>query len=205
MTLRKKIFIISGIGGGLLISLLLIIYLRGNQNNIPSPFAVEEDVDVIVVEEPTSNGDLFIPTNRVITDTRQAINQTPDEIYTKQLASIFVERFGSYSNQSSFSNINDLKMLMSKKMQRWAENYVREQKEQAQAADIYYGITTKAVAGEVEEFDDDAGKAVILVRTRRREALGTTVNISNAYNQDALITFVKEDGAWKVDSAVWKN
>lgn len=121
----------------------------------------------------------------------------------QRLAGLFAERFGSYSNQSNFSNISDLKIFMSQKMAVWAENYVAEQKK-SDSKDIYYGITTKSVSQEVKNFDEDSGTASILVSTRRREANGTTNNISNIFNQNILINFIKENGIWKVDSASWQ-
>jgi hypothetical protein len=121
----------------------------------------------------------------------------------KRMAGLFAERFGSYSNQSDYSNINDLKIFMSRKMCVWADNYVTEQKKSGLTA-IYYGITTKSVSEEVKNFDEDSGLAVILVSTRRREANGTTNNVSNIFNQNILINFIKENGIWKVDSASWQ-
>ena len=121
------------------------------------------------------------------------------------MAASFVERFGSYSNQSNYNNINDLKIFMTKNMSNWADKFIKEQREKSQVNDIYYGITTKAVSEKVQEFDEDVGQAEILVSTRRREALGTTNNVSKTYNQNILVTFVKERGSWKVDSAYWQD
>jgi hypothetical protein len=120
-----------------------------------------------------------------------------------RLAAAFAERFGSYSNQSNFSNITDLKIFMSQPMQSWANSYLSSQRQSQTGTVSYYGIITKAIAEEVKEFDDDTGQAAVLVKTRRREAIGTTENTTKVFNQDILITFVKEQGAWKVDKANW--
>ncbi|MCK4540143.1 hypothetical protein KAU09_03250 [Candidatus Parcubacteria bacterium] len=122
-----------------------------------------------------------------------------------RIAGSFSERFGTYSNQSNFGNISSLKIFMSLKMKKWSDNFIKEQKEKKYDTSIYYGITTKAVASEVKEFDDDLGIAGILVSTRRREATGTMNNYSNIFTQDILINFVMEDGAWKVDSVYWQE
>ena len=52
-------------------------------------------------------------------------------------------------------------------------------------------------------FDDEKGEAEVLVKTRRREAINTTDNISKVFNQDITITFKKENEIWRVDSANW--
>ena len=123
----------------------------------------------------------------------------------ERMARSFAERFGSFSNQSNFSNITDLKMVMSKDMQIWAESYIEKNKKFNVADDVYYGLTTKALSTKVESFDDLNGDAIIIVETRRREAMGTTNNASKLFNQKILITFVKENQAWRVDSAYWQD
>ncbi|MEA3398472.1 MAG: hypothetical protein U9R06_01880, partial [Patescibacteria group bacterium] len=130
--------------------------------------------------------------------------QVSKEELTRMAAS-FVERFGSYSNQSNFSNIIDLRIFMSSRMQRWADNYVGNQRLKYSSDGIYYGITTKAIAQEVIEFDDHIGQAVILVNTRRREAISSTNNTQKVFSQDVVINFLLEKGAWKVDSANWAD
>ena len=122
-----------------------------------------------------------------------------------RIAGSFTERFGTYSNQSNLSNVSSLKIFMSLKMKKWSDDFVKAQKEKKYDSSIYYGITTKSVASEVREFDDDLGVANILISTRRREATGTMNNYSNIFTQDILIGFVVENGAWKVDSAYWRE
>lgn len=130
-------------------------------------------------------------------------NNTVDKDDLKRMAASFAERFGSYSNQSNYSNIVDLRIFMSKKMVAWAENFIREQRQKSET-NLYYGITTKAINEEVLDFDEDAGSASVLVQTRRREANGTINNVSNFFNQNITINFTKENGMWKVDSAIWQ-
>ena len=122
-----------------------------------------------------------------------------------RLAASFSERIGSYSNHSNFTNIIDLKVFMSEKMQRWADTYVAEQRKKDLTRALYYGITTKAIEKDVKEFDDNVGVASVLVTTRRREYAGATNNLSNTFNQAVLIKFINENGAWKVDAADWQD
>lgn len=121
----------------------------------------------------------------------------------KRMASSFAERYGSYSNQSNFSNIVDLKIFMSQAMQTRMDEYVRRQRIVRVADDLYFGITTKAVASEINMFDDHLGKAAVRVSARRREAINTISNVSDTFNQDITVNFIREKGAWKVDSANW--
>jgi len=122
-----------------------------------------------------------------------------------RLASWFTERFGSYSNQANNSNIFDLKQFMTNKMQVWADSYLAEQGIGSKDNSVYYGITTKAVASDVKDFDDAAGNAVVVVHTRRQETETSTSNVANAFNQDITISLAKEGGVWKIDSAKWET
>jgi len=120
----------------------------------------------------------------------------------KTLAMAFTERFGSYSNQSDFGQLRDLKVFMSVKMQAWVDNYITVEISKHADKSIYYGITTKAVTAEVKKFDADKGEGEVSISTQRREATGTTNNISN-FQQNIVLTYVKENGAWKADGALW--
>lgn len=129
----------------------------------------------------------------------QKISQTD----LTRMAASFAERFGSYSNQSGFANISDLEVFMTINMQQWSRNYIKEMK--ARQADnlIYYGITTMAITNELKNFDEDEGQAEVLVKTQRRESVGSFEN-SKTFYQDITIFFAKENGIWKVDRAAWK-
>lgn len=121
----------------------------------------------------------------------------------KRMAGSFAERFGSYSNQSDYSNIEDLMIFMTGSMREWAEEYIIKTAGKSGDRSIYYGITTKSVAEEVKKFDEAGGEAEILVRAQRRESAGARAN-SRTFYQDIAIRFVKESGAWKVDAAIWQ-
>ncbi|MCU0679357.1 MAG: hypothetical protein MUC28_02845 [Planctomycetes bacterium] len=136
-------------------------------------------------------------------DVKPAVETAKDNV--ARMAASFAERFGSFSNQSNFSNIIDLKIFMSSRMQAWADEYVRAQRHKMASNDIYFGITTKAIAQEVKHYDDHVGQAEVLVNTRRREAVNSIANVSNVFNQNIVITFIKEKGAWKVDTASWQD
>lgn len=121
----------------------------------------------------------------------------------KILAASFAERFGSFSNQSDYGNIRDLKIFMSAKMGVWADDYIQKEIAKKTDTSIYYGITTKAIAKTVEKWDEGSGAASVRVSTQRRESTGAAANAAS-FSQDILVNFVKEAGAWKVDSAYWQ-
>jgi len=135
--------------------------------------------------------------NKVTPPEKRELNQED----LKKMAGAFAERFGSYSNHSSYGNVLDLKVFMSKKMQIWADDFV--EKSRGEYSGIYYGITTKAITKETQSFNDVSGIAKILVKTQRKESTGDMGN-ETVFYQNIIIDFIKEDGVWKVDSAFWQ-
>jgi len=155
-----------------------------------------------VIEQPaeqTQTSSLPATTVAPKTAIRQA-EVTEDDL--KRLAASFVERYGSYSNQSGYVNIRDLKIFMSRSLQIWADNYIEQARQQNSPSDIYYGITTKAITTETAEFNNTAGRAEFSVATQRRESTGTSANM-RTFAQTAQIVMVKEGGVWKVDRITW--
>lgn len=198
---KKKIKILLLLLGGLLLAFLAFLLLN-------------------FFKQPVTNNDVPAKNNAPITNpTQQVSTSSPavvKEIVKKpvvpkkisksdveKMAASFAERFGTYSNQAGFSNMVDLKIFMSRSMQVWADDYVVKQTKANN--DIYYGITTKAVVVETKNFNDESGQATVLVKTRRREATMTTGNVSKVFNQDITVNVVKEDGAWKINSAYWEK
>jgi len=124
------------------------------------------------------------------------------ETTLKALAFTFAERFGSYSNEINFSNLDDLKDLMTIKMKAWVDGYKKEKQVEVQGEQTYYGITTRALSAEITSFEEDLGRAEIIVKSRREESIGTAENPRPFY-QDLKLVLVKTGEGWKIDSADW--
>ncbi|MFH1427151.1 MAG: hypothetical protein ABIG60_01310 [Patescibacteria group bacterium] len=195
---------------GILIIILAILIIIGIVYII---FFYDFTTDELSVEE-TSEEVSYIPATESALLPAEEVPETKitpkisDEEITredlKRMAASFTERFGSYSNHSNYGNILDLKIFMSSNMKTWADNYISTTRQQVKFTDIYYGITTKAVQTEINNFSDDDMQAEILVKTQRRESTGSMSNAATFY-QDIIIRFIKEAGAWKVDSAFWQD
>lgn len=119
-----------------------------------------------------------------------------------QLARAFVERYGSFSNETNYQNILNLKILMTDKLAAWADSFVASQRSKAVKSDSYYGITTKSLAVSVVSFDSKT-KAELKISTQRREADEKTAS-SKVFYQDIYVKIVKEAGDWKVDELSWQ-
>ncbi len=196
---RWGIFII-GTAFIILVAMALFVYFLNRKSTEEPSSNVDvsnvEDADKLMLEAQKNK-------NFNYTFDPQVEKQRPlDADDIKQMALAFVERFGSYSNQSNYDNIRDLEIFMTAEMRRWSVGYIAELERRNTDYTNYYGITTVAIAGEVKSFDDQSGTAEVIVSTQRREVKGSE-NTPQIYDQNIRLLFVKEDKSWKVDGAFW--
>lgn len=199
---RKYLGILIIIIGLLL--LIGIVYIIFFHKFAPSE---EEKIEKEEITQPTATPEekKTAPAGeKVVIEYRPLLSAKAREEDLKRMASSFAERFGSYSNQSNYGNIQDLKMFMTSKMKEWADSYIAEAIARKSDSSIYYGITTRTVSAEIKKFSEEEGAAEILVKTQRREATGTTGNTAS-FPQDILVIFIKESGVWKVAGAYWQG
>jgi hypothetical protein len=128
-------------------------------------------------------------------------NMTQTEL--SRLAASFAERFGSYSSESDFSNITDLKVFMTEEMQPWADKYRAELQAKYEKQDEYYGVNTRAVSVKSDLYDAEGGRADFTVITQRSETYGAKAPTVRYENMIIRMRKVSEQ-QWKVDYAKWE-
>lgn len=122
----------------------------------------------------------------------------PDEDRVLALGRSFTERYGSFSNQNDFENLERLMIYMTKRLQTETNQFIASQ--EGKDNSVYYGVTTSVVSLSVEKLE--AQRSVVLVDTRRRESKeGSTTEV---FSQTARIVLVKEAGEWLVDKFEWQ-
>lgn len=111
----------------------------------------------------------------------------------------FVERYGSFSNQSNYENLEDLYPFMTARLRREAEATVSAARAKSSGAlPEYFGVTTRVMAVKKNSVSGD--RAELLIATQRQNS-GTN---SALIYQDIALTLVKTEGQWKVDGATWR-
>lgn len=179
----KRIFLIAG-GALILLAVILLILTR----KPPEP------------EE-------ILPTTEIQEEQQPKLPPVSQEERDKSnlliTAANFTERFGSYSNQGNFENIEDLYPFMTQSLKSWSDGYIEKQIAELPDFSSYYGMTTKALSYDFLIFDDSAGYAKVKVSTQRIESSNSMEN-GIIFYQDAEIEFAKIAGAWKVDGIWWK-
>lgn len=194
MTRRTRISIIALI---LLILLLLLLWLllvlfSGKAQTVPSadPGPSQETTEGDVVPDRPTVSELELEEQR---ETRTTTSDVTS------LSKTFVTRYGSFSNEANFANLEDVLPLMSEAFAAQMRTLIDE----GIAPEEYYGVTTSIVAVTVKEKNEAAGTARVTVMTQREEAVGSPQNVTVKY-QEIVLTFITEDGSWKVDSASWQ-
>lgn len=203
MDKRQKLGLLIIIVGLLIIAAIVYFIFIRKAETVPT------------VETPVASSTVQLPTEASVSDITpsdkprnyQQYDISKEEEHeigssdVAKLSAAFAERLGSFSNQSNYSNFEDLDLFMTASMRDWAQTYVAKMKADNPYNGTYYGITTKAISTEVKSFDDAKGTAEIVVGTQRRE-VGADGGERN-FQQDLRLTFVKDNGQWLVDGAYW--
>lgn len=199
MTLRTRIFIIGGLVIGLLLSVGLSLYLfrdKNKKNNLFAPTQNVTDKEAVKPSEesPYKNNNNVGPQNKVI-ESIAVTNQTLDEVYVKQLAALFVERFDTYSNRNGNAHIEDAIVLSTYEMASWLNSQKITQE------GPYRGVTTKVLASDV----------ITLLKEKARVTIGAeeTVYQTGAPEiskfRTGLVDLIKIDKEWKVSGFHWEE
>lgn len=124
------------------------------------------------------------------------------ELEIRRLAQLFIERYGSFSNQGNYENISDLYPLMTSNMRRVSSAYAEEQKRVHPSGGVYYGLTTKARSSQIVSVKEN--RATIKVNTQREESSGVS-GTSKIMYQSATLSLARLGDEWKVDDVDWEE
>jgi anionic cell wall polymer biosynthesis LytR-Cps2A-Psr (LCP) family protein len=156
-------------------------------------------------------------TNQVIAENINAVNGqntntaiiqplTPpqdDQGKLQLLAAVFTATYGSYSNQTSLTNFDDLYGYMVQTMKNWVESTYKAQIMTQHPKNVYYAIETKVLNVQINDLDENKGTAEILVNTQRQEFNESPDNVT-VIEQNLLLNMIKVNDKWIVGSAYWK-
>jgi hypothetical protein len=184
LTRRKKIVVI--VGSLLFLFLLfLLIWFLFRHKPVPSPAI-------------GGQAELQTPPPRASEEEEPAAAPAEKiDVSLQSLAVTFVERYGSYSSESEFANLYDVMDLMTASLKAQTEAFITS----AKMSEEYYGVTTRVLSTDVLSSSETS--AAVEASTQREESKGSPQNSEVSYKK-LLLNCVKEDGLWKVASAVWQ-
>lgn len=145
------------------------------------------------VVKPTTAGVAGTPADGVIVPPKDFDKQA-----VESLARLFVERIGSYSNQSNFQNLDDVAGLMTSRARSWADGLKKTQ----DTSGGYRGTTTKALTAETTDWKPRETARVRIATQRQEERDSATPRL---YYQDAEVRLVFGGDSWLVDEMVWQD
>lgn len=191
LTLRQRIFAASGMIVGLILVLFLGYYFFAGRQ---APETAEEDEVInIVPESLIQNTDQVTPAAEE-TDAPVFSTQAPRERYARQIATIFVERFGSRSNQNDNGHIEDALGLVTSRMAVWMKT------QQIASSDAYEGVTSDVVASRIRTIS--AATAVVEVEVQQRlERAGE----QEIVQKRGTVNLIATGDDWKVDGFFWEQ
>lgn len=184
---RKWILIVCVI---LFLLFLWLIFMLLNKKSQPTNESIAETKTDVTPE---------IVSPYTLTQLQQEKEERAQSSSITTLAKTFVERYGSYSNEANYQNIRDVLPLMTSTFAEATEKELATKT----IPKGFYGMTTHSISVKIVTQDEETGTANVLVSTQRIEENGSAQNQLIKY-QEIELSFMKEAGVWKVDSATWR-
>ncbi len=130
----------------------------------------------------------------VVAEVDQTPPEDPTELYLRQLARDFVEKFGTYSSQNRNKHIEDVFPMVTSQMSSWLESQKKEYTPE------YSGSTTNVIVNNIKSVEGD--KAVVSVGVQ--QVLSTSGGSENIY-KNGDVHFVKQGSKWKISGLFWEE
>ncbi len=181
---QRKIIIFSILALIALAALVLVVFvILGRRTEEPSAGDQEETEEA----RPAESAEL---------PSSQKTKPKNYSLEVEETAFSFAERFGSYSSDNPFGNLEDLQSLMTPELEKEVQEIIAAGTERQE----YYGYDARALSSRFLSFSED--RAVILVSTQRVRYFEN--QSSKVYYQDIRLELVKQPDGWKVAEAVWQ-
>lgn len=197
---RKKVGLLIIVIALLILIIIMVMIIKKTPQSVDGPITTSTPGEILPDSgvPTTTPGD--VPRNYQVYDVSKEDPYLVGINDANKLSSSFVERLGSFSNQSDYSNITDLKIFMTSQMRDWADSYVSDLRSQKYSGE-YYGITTRTLTTKVLNSGEDSAKIEVI--TERRETRADAPG--DAYQQKITLDLVKNNNEWLVDGAYWEK
>jgi len=198
MSLRTRIFIIISliILFILGVSLILLIVKKKNENAATPP--ANPGVKVIDAANFNGNNLQTTPTATSAPAATAILTISPLELEknsVKQLAKIFIERYGTYSSDNDFQNLKDVESLVTPELWKKISGPMAKP-----PSSSFVAATVQVLSNNLTNWS--AGAAEVTLKTNRTtESNGST----NQKYQGIKITLVKVSGSWLVANFEWEK
>lgn len=202
LTDRTKLLML--IVGALVVVAVIVLAVLGvfpTSRPEPGPASEEAALELPELDEPDIGVEnaVFDAANPGPVDS--GANESGNALFVaaRDAAEFFVERFGTYTNETVGASVNDLAGFMTPSMREWALSFVALEP----AREGGFSIATEVLGSETIDFSPEIRSAEFKVLTRRAES---SSGGSEAYEQSARLDLVQDsDGEWKVQGLFWEE
>ncbi len=152
------------------------------------------------VNTPTTGG---VDGPRILIDSPVRKQATDQEVLEQALlvaARDFAERYGSYSTEGDFANLETLLPVMMPTLRTQTEALI--EKNRAASAVSFIGVTTKALSAKPQGTVNAVAPVTVRVATQRTTKKD---GVSTVSYETLVLTMAHDAGIWKVSAATWKT
>lgn len=189
MTPRRRALILVGLAVLLLAIVIAAILLILRLLPDPAPQAPASDRTATATPEVVTSVDFVNP---LIADPVAVQGSAA----ARQMAELFAERYGSYSNQGNYQNLRDLLPVMTAAFRARTEATLAAA---APASGTFEGVTSVKVSTDVRSADEDS--AVVAVTLQQEKTSGGAA--PTVGYRTLRMELVREGESWRVDAAAW--
>lgn len=132
--------------------------------------------------------------------TAPATPLTPVQVGATNTARLFAERFGSYSTEADFENVEDVQVMATASFTLELENIAANARREALPG-AFYGVSTRVLGATVKTESTTA--ATVEVLTQREEVSGGPTSTPVIRNQTLQVELLLEADGWKVNGFKW--
>lgn len=192
---RRRLIIIVAVAVLVIIGIIIAIWLYSRTPETSS------SANTNTVVPNTTNTNTVTNTNSTVDPvTNPVANTTIDRSERQAITSVstsFTERFGSYSSDTNFENIERSRYLMTEAMSKQGDKIIQD----GQSQDGFSSVDSVVAGVTITDYADGATGATVEVSVRQTQRVGEG---SISYNNtQARLTLKKEGTRWLVDSFRW--
>lgn len=194
--MNRKVLIAIVVAAGILLLATLILLVLALRQPKPTTNVATDTVTTTTTDTVSDTTTTTTSTDTAPVETTQPVEQNDRQAITAAARS-FTERFGSYSTDTNFENIERSRYLMTQAMEKQADQIIA----QGRAADGFTSVTSEVTSVTLTDFADGATGATVEVAVRQKTTVGqadpTYTNVT------ARVTLKKVNSGWKIDSFRW--
>ncbi len=201
MSLRTRIFILISLTVLIILGISLLL-VWGFRKKAPATTAINQNLPTAQQTTSISSGGAIEP---IVNAPAPAlpINLTSEDVEkntAKQLAKVFIERYGTYSTDNGSENVKEIKSLVTSAL--WTTlsarmNNIGVNENQAPTG-VFYGISTQVFNMELNNWTGSSATiAMQLARTEEKDGIRTVKH------QNAEVNMVKQNEKWLAQNFKW--